>query len=280
MIELRGGLPGLSFREQRRTLFRVFSYPARSAHVKLSDVRKNSGYILQTPTYVTAFATTQSPYEEYDECEEFIARIHAYTSFSLSRHSIDGASLFSPALQSLVKPYFHPSTPLYRILSSPHPHIYPEAHLVKDSALFACLLILHATLYSLRGSPLGTLQYLDKVSSDLKENGLVPTSKGSIEFLLWTLLTDSSAQNLKGFDLDLGLADCATIRKGEDGSGKSEILLLVLRLFTTARKLKPEGWARVKETLVAGLVGDLGRVVRATLSWTEEGLRGEILGCG
>jgi hypothetical protein len=49
MIDLRGGLPSLSFREQRRTLFRVFSHPARSAQVKLGDVRKNSGYILQTP---------------------------------------------------------------------------------------------------------------------------------------------------------------------------------------------------------------------------------------
>ena len=61
-------------------------------------------------------------------------------------------------------------------------------------------------------------------------------------------------------------------------TGEADTLPLVLRLVTTARKLGPDSWARVKETLVAGLIGDLGRVVDASLSWTREGLKAEILG--
>jgi hypothetical protein len=282
MIDLRGGLPSLSFREQRRTLFRVFSHPARSAQVKLGDVRKNSGYILQTPTYVTASTTTKSSYKEYDECEEFITYLHAYTSISLSRHSLSDATSCLP----LIKPYFHSSTPLHRLLSSPHPNIYPGAHQVKDSALFACVLILHTTLYSLRHSSFATTRYLDKVSDDLRENGLVPRSKGSIEFLLWVLLTNSSKLNLSGYDIDLvGLSYLPSDPMARNEIGASErnetrldILHLVLRLFTTARKLKPEGWATVKETLVAGLVGDLGRLVRSSFELDGGGVKGGDIG--
>jgi hypothetical protein len=291
MIDLRGGLQGLSFREQRRIYFRFLTYPARSSQIELGDVRKTSVYILQTPTYVTMPATAKpsrdsiktpgennsksylEAYDSYHECEEFLTHLETYTRLSISRHFSHPLCFpSSPEVAEPLASYFVPPTVLHHILTTPHPNIYPESLLVKDSALLACVLIFHTTLHSLRHSPSTASHYLSKVSSDLAENGLVPHRKTSIEFLLWILLTNSRSLNLTGYDSNLEVGwECGK----KDGI---DVLPLVLRLVTTARKLKPDGWKKVKETLVAGLVGDLGRVVEASLSWTRGELRAQILG--
>jgi hypothetical protein len=57
-----------------------------------------------------------------------------------------------------------------------------------------------------------------------------------------------------------------------------DILPLSVRLVRMARKLSAEGWSVVKESLVAGLIGDSRTVIESSGARSRRGLRREILG--
>jgi hypothetical protein len=97
MIELRGGIETLSFAEQRRLYYRVFLHFAQSSAASSNslgyrniDVHTStelpSHLSLDSSNYAEVMASFNiwSPLEE---CEEFLDRLDAYYSLSLSRYS-------------------------------------------------------------------------------------------------------------------------------------------------------------------------------------------------
>jgi hypothetical protein len=145
-----------------------------------------------------------------EECEEFLDRLDAYYSLSLSRYSSTNSSApvymiqheakprspHSPPvtfpLSTCNRPYFIPNSSIYNLFAVSDSSGCPEAHFTKDSPILAiCAIILHTTLYELRDSPCTTANYLDNFSSDFEEEGLQLGSEGSAQSLLWMLLTHS-----------------------------------------------------------------------------------------
>jgi hypothetical protein len=193
--------------------------------------------------------------------DKFIFSLQDFQLLSFTRQSAGNEAFLSPSFSASrctsVSTAFRAGTPLRRLLNVVQDQDTTSNIIsIRNQCHLASLLYIHLSLWDLRHSAPGTDAFIQTLEAQLICDHL-DERLGSIEALLWALLTNGEENRLI----------------------HPKRALRTLSMVSVARRVESESWNIVKDILMQGLVlRHWSEVGVLDPRWDAEGLRREILG--